>query len=184
MLGGEIIENIITDNLNLVHHVINKYYKCNKNDYDDYYQVGVIGLINASKNYNPSLDASFSTYAYACIKNEILKYIKKNETNYISLEETVYDDIRVEDTIEDERIKPNISGIINDESKDEMSSQLQYFLGSDEIVIRMLYVIGCKNYKQKEIEKILNILQYKISRIKNKALKEMKNFIYLKNYRR
>ena len=64
--------NIITDNLNLVHHVINKYYKCNKSDYDDYYQVGVIGLINASKNYKPGLDVSFGTYAYTCIKNEIL----------------------------------------------------------------------------------------------------------------
>ena len=184
MLGGEIIENIITDNLNLVHHVINKYFKCNKNDYDDYYQVGVIGLINASKNYKEGLDVSFGTYAYTCIKNEILKYIKKNQTNYVSLEENVYDDIRIEDTIEDERIKPAISKIINDESEDEMSSQLYYFLGDDVNVIRMLYGIGCKKYKQKEIEQILKIPQYKISRIKNRALKEMKNFIYLKNYRR
>ena len=37
---------------------------------------------------------------------------------------------------------------------------------------------------EKEIEQILKIPQYKISRIKNRALKEMKNFIYLKNYRR
>ena len=54
------------------------------------------------KTYNPNLKITFSTYAYVCIKNEILKYIKKNEKKYISLEDKLFDDIRIEDTIIDD----------------------------------------------------------------------------------
>ena len=36
----------------------------------------------------------------------------------------------------------------------------------------MSYGIGCREYKQKEMAKILHIPQYKISRIKNRLLKD------------
>ena len=44
-------------------------------------------------------------------------------------------------------------------------------------VIKMYYGIGCKEYRQKEIEDILNIKQYTVSRIKNKALDKIKKYI-------
>lgn len=89
------MNNLITDNLKLVHFVIKKMNLYNSNDYEDYYQVGIIGLINAANTYNEKLKISFSTYGYVCIKNEILKYIKKNNhnENVISLEEKIYDEI-------------------------------------------------------------------------------------------
>ena len=71
------MNNLITDNLNLVHFVIKKMNLNNSSDYEDYYQIGVIGLIYASNTYNSKLNITFSTYAYVCIKNEILKYLKK-----------------------------------------------------------------------------------------------------------
>lgn len=71
------MDELIINNLNLIKFVINKMRIYSKNDYEDYYQVAVIGLINAVKSYDPSLKITFSTFAYVCIKNEILKYIKK-----------------------------------------------------------------------------------------------------------
>lgn len=44
-------------------------------------------------------------------------------------------------------------------------------------IIKMSYGLGCRQYKQKEIANILNVPQYKISRIKNKALHKLKNNI-------
>ena len=75
------MNDLIVGNLGLVHFVIKKMNISNLNEYDDFYQVGVIGLINAAKTYNDKLNKSFSTYAYICIKNEILRYLKKNEKN-------------------------------------------------------------------------------------------------------
>lgn len=97
----ELIDNFVIDNLKLVNFVIKKMNILNANDYEDYYQVGVIGLIHATKTYNNKFKGAFSTYAYACIKNEIIKYIKKNRSNYISLEDKIFNDIRIEDTIAD-----------------------------------------------------------------------------------
>ena len=71
------MDNLLTDNLKLVYFVIKKMNIFNSSEYEDYFQIGVIGLIYATKTYNPNLKITFSTYAYVCIKNEILKYIKK-----------------------------------------------------------------------------------------------------------
>lgn len=146
-------------------------------DYDDYYQVGVIGLINATKTYNYNFKISFSTYAYICIKNEVLKYIKKNEKKYISIEEKVNDDLCIEDTIEDENCNI-IENIIINETNEELYEILDKNLNDMERqIIKMSYGIGCREYKQREIADILNIQQYKVSRIKNRLLKYLKDCI-------
>ncbi len=51
---------------------------------DDLYQVGVLGLINAYKNYNSSYDTKFSTYAYDYVLGEMKKYIRENKSIKIS----------------------------------------------------------------------------------------------------
>ncbi len=45
---------------------------------EDLYQVGVIGLINAYKSFNPEFNTKFSTYAYPFILGEMRKYIREN----------------------------------------------------------------------------------------------------------
>lgn len=44
-------------------------------------------------------------------------------------------------------------------------------------VIKMYYRIGCREYKQKGIAEILNIKQYTVSRIKNKAIDKLRKYI-------
>ena len=50
------MNDLIVGNLGLVHFVIKKMNISNLNEYDDFYQVGVIGLINAAKTYNDKLN--------------------------------------------------------------------------------------------------------------------------------
>lgn len=71
----------------------NKYY-----DIEDLKQVGMIGLINALKNYKEDNNTKFSTYAYLWIKGEILKYIRNDRNirvskEYITLNQKI-DDVR------------------------------------------------------------------------------------------
>lgn len=75
------VEQII-ENENLVHSIVNKYN--GYYDRDDLYQVGMIGLINASKKFDSSVGVKFSTYAYKYILGEVTKYMRENTNIRIS----------------------------------------------------------------------------------------------------
>lgn len=70
-------EKVITENIGLVHHVVQMLYatcQIQNNsiyDYDDFFQTGMIGLLNAAANYDEQ-KGKFSTYACTCIKNSII----------------------------------------------------------------------------------------------------------------
>lgn len=51
---------------------------------EDLFQVGVIGLMKAKKNYKMNSSTKFSTYAYNYILGEIIKFIKNDRTIKIS----------------------------------------------------------------------------------------------------
>ena len=68
---------------NLIYSIIRKYSNFDK---DDMYQVGMLGLINAYKNYDKKLNVKFSKYAYFYIIGEIKKYIRESSTIKISRE--------------------------------------------------------------------------------------------------
>lgn len=66
---------------NLVYSIINKYSGFDK---DDLYQVGIMGLVQAYKNYNSSFNVKFSSYAYYYILGEVTKYIRENRSIRVS----------------------------------------------------------------------------------------------------
>ena len=172
------MNELILNNLNLVHFVIKKMnIKIgNDFDYDDLYQVGVIGLIYASKNYDENKHITFSTFSFVCRKNEILKFIYKGSYND-SLQVEICDDVVLEDTIRDENVNIEEEIIFN-ENNQELHYILDNYLNENERkIIKMLYGIDSKVYKQNEISEILNIPQYKVSRIKIRLLKRIKDCI-------
>ncbi len=70
------ILKLINDNKKLIYKIAGKY--SFHYDIEDLYQVGIIGLMKAYKNYNSNLNAKFSTYAYSYIIGEILEFIKND----------------------------------------------------------------------------------------------------------
>lgn len=67
---------IIKQNIDLVHKIARNYSKVFNNQFEDLVQVGSIGLFNAIKRYNPKKNASFRTYAYHLITSEIKHYLR------------------------------------------------------------------------------------------------------------
>lgn len=49
----------------------------NPSDVSDLSQEGLCGLMRAVKTYNPEREASFDTYAHACIRNRMFNYLQK-----------------------------------------------------------------------------------------------------------
>lgn len=80
---GELTD-VILENENLIYSIINKY--ANYYDADDLYQVAVIGMIKAYKNYKDMHKTKFTTYAYTYIFGEIIKYINESKNFKISKE--------------------------------------------------------------------------------------------------
>jgi RNA polymerase sporulation-specific sigma factor len=70
------LEDVIADNEKLLYGVISKYYRYAPKE--DLYQVGVMGIINAYKNYDFKRKTKFSTYAHFYIVGEVKKYIREN----------------------------------------------------------------------------------------------------------
>lgn len=69
------ITNLILENESLIYKIISKYK--NYFELDDLYQVAVMGIIKAYKNYNDSFNTKFTSYAYPYILGEVIKYINE-----------------------------------------------------------------------------------------------------------
>lgn len=82
----ENLGEIIVENEGLIYKIINKYR--NYFELEDLYQVGVMGLIKASKTYNSNYGAKFTSYAYPFILGEVIKYINEYRNIKISKDTT------------------------------------------------------------------------------------------------
>ena len=74
---------LISGNLRLVLSIIQRF-TGRKENMDDLFQVGCIGLVKAVDNFNTDLDVKFSTYAVPMIIGEIRRYLRDNNAVRIS----------------------------------------------------------------------------------------------------
>ena len=72
-------EEIANGNLRLVLSIIKKYNN-GKNDMNDLFQIGCVGLMKAIENFDPSFNCLFSTYAVPLILGEVKRYIRDSNT--------------------------------------------------------------------------------------------------------
>ncbi len=76
-------QELIYGNLRLVLSIIQRF-TGKKENLDDLFQVGCIGLVKAVDNFNTELDVKFSTYAVPMIIGEIRRYLRDNNSIRIS----------------------------------------------------------------------------------------------------
>lgn len=74
---------LIYGNLRLVLSIIQRF-SGRRENMDDLFQVGCIGLVKAVDNFNLELDVKFSTYAVPMIIGEIRRYLRDNNAIRIS----------------------------------------------------------------------------------------------------
>lgn len=88
-------QQLITENMKLVYHVLNEYFPRHIND-EDVVQAGMLGLCKAADTWKEG-KTKFSTYACKCIRNTIYKEFtyRNRHKNQLSLEyeyDSQYDD--------------------------------------------------------------------------------------------
>ena len=76
-------EKLISGNLRLVLSIIQRF-SGRRENMDDLFQVGCIGLIKAIDNFNTELCVKFSTYAVPMIIGEVRRYLRDNNSIRVS----------------------------------------------------------------------------------------------------
>ena len=78
-MNEQVLVDIIKENKGLIYSIIKKYTKYY--EFDDLYQVSVIGIIKAFNNYEATNNVKFTTYAYKYILSEVISFV--NNSNLI-----------------------------------------------------------------------------------------------------
>jgi len=108
---------LINGNLRLVLSIIQRF-TGRKENLDDLFQVGCIGLVKAVDNFNIEMDVKFSTYAVPMIIGEIRRYLRDNNAIRISrsVRELAYRALQVREEL--------IASNEKDPSVDEIAARL------------------------------------------------------------
>ena len=172
----------MTDNLGLVHNEVRK---CHSQywDYDDLYQIGCIGLMEAAKKFDVSRGCKFSTLAVPNIRHRIWNAIQRKEPRIaknISSDETVYtndkngSEVCLIDMLEDKMDIQN--DFIRDGEIDRLHEVLNILEEKHRQVIKMFYGIDYDSrYTQCEIASMVGTSQVQVSRIIAKSLLKLKS---------
>ncbi|MBQ7011455.1 MAG: RNA polymerase sporulation sigma factor SigG [Clostridia bacterium] len=93
-------QELINGNLRLVLSIIQRFAN-RKENMDDLFQVGCIGLIKAIDNFNTELDVKFSTYAVPMIIGEVRRYLRDNNSIRVSrsLRDLAYRALQARETL-------------------------------------------------------------------------------------
>ncbi len=91
-------ELLINGNLKLVLSILKRFYH-KKNNLDDLFQVGCVGLIKAIDNFDLSYGVKFSTYAVPMIIGEVKRYIRDNNSIRVSrsLKDIAYKTLKIKE---------------------------------------------------------------------------------------
>ncbi len=106
-------QELINGNLRLVLSVVQRF-TGRKENLDDLFQVGCIGLVKAVDNFNIELDVKFSTYAVPMIIGEIRRYLRDNNSIRISrsLRDLAYRALQAkEELIRQKECEPTVDDI-------------------------------------------------------------------------
>ncbi len=178
-------EKLINGNMRLVSWIINKHFKYLPYDKDDIMSVGSLGLIKAVDAFDPTKNIQFASFASRCIYNDILMYHRKHKKTLseVSFETPIYrnskgEDLLIEDILPDDSVM-TIEECHEKMDKDIQIEKIKKFLVK--LPEKERNIIIEKFLKSKilptdsEVAEALNLGRTNVCRLKNKAIKQIKN---------
>ena len=122
-MDDKILINLIKENKNLICSIINKYTKYY--EFDDLYQVSVIGIMKAYQNFEEGRGVKFTTYAYKYILSDVIAYVNNSKLIKTSREyHRLYKKILEARTLLTQRLM-----------KEPSNREISFFLEIDEAII-------------------------------------------------
>ena len=128
-MNDQVLVDIIKENKGLIYSIIKKY--VSYYEFDDLYQVSIIGIIKAFNNYDATNVVKFTTYAYKYILSEVISFVNNSKLIKSSREyNKIYKKILEARTILTQKLM-----------KEPSTYELSLFLELDENVINNVLMI-------------------------------------------
>lgn len=110
-------EELICGNLRLVLSIVQRF-SGRRENMDDLFQVGCIGLMKAIDNFNTDLDVKFSTYAVPMINGEVRRYLRDNNAIRVSrsMRDLAYRALQARDRL--------VRSLLRDPTVEEIAAEL------------------------------------------------------------
>lgn len=175
----------VDENINLIHHIL-KRYAINKNDYNDCFQVGCIGLCLATQRYDERKGTEFATFAIAYINGYINTFfrdflsgpIRPQRKDWQAKEVPQYfylDSI----TVDGEEKSAHDIVELQESKEEEIIAELELERIKNKLSDReSRYIdLAMKGARQIEIGREIGVSQAQVSRIRTKIRKKVKDYI-------
>ena len=176
-------ELLIVHNLRLVVYIAKKF-ESTGIGLEDLISIGTIGLIKAVNTFCPDKNIKLATYASRCIENEILMYLRKNNTQRaeISIDEPLNIDWDGNELLLSDVLgtDPDIINcrIEQEVERDVLLSAVAKLSKRERVIIEMRFGLGgYKEHTQKEVAVLIGISQSYISRLEKKIISRLKKDI-------
>lgn len=162
-------DDLVLNNINLIYMVLKQMDLYDRSD--DFYDVGLIGLVKAANTYDASKGYTFTTYATTLIKNQIRLEIRRDNSskrkanvNALSLDAPIYinengDKIALIDSI------PSNFNIETYLIEKEQLSEVRQAISKLNAREQLLLVYYYDGMNQKDIAKIFHVSQAWVSRM-------------------
>ncbi len=176
--------HLIEHNLRLVVYIAKKFENTGVG-VEDLISIGTIGLIKAINTFKPDKNIKLATYASRCIENEILMYLRKNNSNKanISIDEPLNVDwdgnelllsdiLGTDNDITQRKIEDNVD-------KELLQIALKRLSEREQKIMNLRFGIGGTGEEktQKQVADMLGISQSYISRLEKRIMSRLKRDI-------
>lgn len=122
-MDDKVLVNLIKENKRLICSIINRYTRYY--EFDDLYQVSIIGMMKAYQNFKENIGVKFTTYAYKYILSEVIAYVNNSRMIKTSREyNKLYKKILEARTLLTQRLM-----------KEPSNREIAFFLEIDEAII-------------------------------------------------
>lgn len=171
---------LIERNLRLVVYIAKKF-ESTGIYIEDLISIGTIGLVKAINTFKADKNIKLATYASRCIENEILMYIRKNNSTKceISIDEPLSVDwdgneLLLSDILGDDEYNVGYELEMREE-RDVIHKAVESLSGRERTIIEWRYGLNGKKEKtQKEVADMMGISQSYISRLEKRIIDRLR----------
>lgn len=176
-------KTLIERNLRLVVYIARKFENTGVG-VEDLISIGTIGLIKAINTFKPDRKIKLATYASRCIENEILMYLRKNQSrrSEVSINEPLNIDWDGNELLLSDILGTDpelVYGEIEEEvDRELLAIAMKKLSEREKLIMELRFGLKSKEEKtQKEVADLLGISQSYISRLEKRIISRLKKDI-------
>lgn len=177
-------ETLANENMSLIYFIANQFSK-DIHEKDELVSAGFIGFTKALKTFDDTKRTKFSTYAYVCIKNEMLIHLRKEAKHQkcLSFQKIIADDgkgstLILEDILYDEYEPTTEEKMITLEKRRLLVKLLERLTPTERAIMERRYGInGQTESTQTKTADLIGKSQASISKIEKRIRKKLRRMI-------